>query len=81
MGLGKHEKGLSDLDHSKIYRQFITKGSVLGQWVTRVTFCNPIAMLLHTTKYAKEFMIVYILMRTYILHVLLTSLLASLVAT
>ena len=23
----EHEKGLSDLDHSKMYRQFITKGS------------------------------------------------------
>ena len=26
-GLSEHEKGLSDLDHSKMYRQFITKGS------------------------------------------------------
>ena len=26
-GLSKHEKGLSDLNHSKMYRQFITKGS------------------------------------------------------
>ena len=26
-GLSKHENHLSDLDHSKIYRQFITKGS------------------------------------------------------
>ena len=28
-GLSEHEKGLSDLDHSKMYRQFITKGSKL----------------------------------------------------
>ena len=25
--LSEHEKGLSDLNHSKMYRQFITKGS------------------------------------------------------
>ena len=26
-GLSEHEKGLSDLNQSKMYRQFITKGS------------------------------------------------------
>ena len=26
-GISKHEKGLSDLNQSKMYRQFITKGS------------------------------------------------------
>ena len=26
-GLSEHEKGLSELNHTKIYRQYITKGS------------------------------------------------------
>ena len=28
-GLSEHEKGLSDLNHSKMYREFITKESKL----------------------------------------------------
>ena len=28
-GLSEHEKGLSDLNQSKMYRQFVTKGSNL----------------------------------------------------
>ena len=29
-GLSEHEKGISDLNQSKMYRQFITKGSKLS---------------------------------------------------
>ena len=28
--VSRHEKGLNNLDHSKVYRQFITKGSKLA---------------------------------------------------
>ena len=42
--LSKHEKGLSDLDHSKIHRQFITKGS--REIVFTNFSCTPYKVLL-----------------------------------
>ena len=47
-GLSEHEKGLSDLNQSKMYRQFVTKGSNYG---LNSKSCYK---LLHSGKFSKR---------------------------